>query len=93
MVKDEGKDPSKECQTIAQQFNGDSNVVGVVGAYSSECSVAMQKEFVASSKSHIFFLIGLLQRKKRLQEYTFYFICSLHTKMLACDVVNLSTDG
>ena len=26
----------------------------MVGAYSSECSVAMQKEFVASSKSYVF---------------------------------------
>ena len=43
-MKEDGGD---SCKKAASNFlQSDLNIVGVVGAYSSACSIAMQKEFV-----------------------------------------------
>ena len=49
-VKDETTQPNKACVAAAEAFHKDSEYVGIVGAYSSECSVAVQKELKNLSK-------------------------------------------
>ncbi len=36
------------CKATAKSFLDDKNVVGVVGAFSSECTISMQKQFKSS---------------------------------------------
>lgn len=43
-VKDETANPADACKSAASYFSNDDKFVGIVGGYSSACSVAMQGE-------------------------------------------------
>ena len=59
MVKDGGRNPGTMCKLAAQQLAADSEIVGVVGAFRSSCSIAShqyfrengRQEFVSQSQS------------------------------------------
>ena len=49
-VKDSGYNDNHQCREIAKQFVADSEIVGVVGAFRSTCSIKLNQYFKTSCK-------------------------------------------
>lgn len=49
-VKDSGYNDNNQCREIAKQFVADSEIVGVVGAFRSTCSIKLNQYFKTKCK-------------------------------------------